>query len=247
MTSAAAIIILTLGAISAKSAPTDYQRLEIEGFTVLVNQQLGRSDPNLARQTIEELSHQLYQIRRVVPAVAFGLLQAAPIWVELDNGPAAMWQHVSRDWLAENGHNPDKAGSVEIRNARLFLEWTKDQPWMVLHELAHFYHNNILGQNNSRIKKAYEDAAKSGKYEKVLHINGKTVRAYALTNEQEYFAETAEAFFGTNDMYPFVRAELKTHDPNMYELHKQLWNKPPERPFGKIIPAYPNSIVRQKR
>jgi hypothetical protein len=39
----------------------------------------------------------------------------------------------------------------------------------------------------------------------------------------EYFAEATEAFFGTNDFYPFVRAELKRHDPAAYELMNELW------------------------
>jgi hypothetical protein len=42
---------------------------------------------------------------------------------------------------------------------------------------------------------------------------------------REYFAETSEAYFGTNDCYPFVRAELKPHDPRMYELLGKLWGK----------------------
>ena len=35
-------------------------------------------------------------------------------------------------------------------------------------------------------------------------------------------AECSEAFFGTNDFYPFVRSELKQHDEKMYELLKKL-------------------------
>jgi hypothetical protein len=40
----------------------------------------------------------------------------------------------------------------------------------------------------------------------------------------EYFAESSEAFFGKNDFYPFVRSELKQHDPEMFELLKTLWH-----------------------
>jgi hypothetical protein len=44
-----------------------------------------------------------------------------------------------------------------------------------------------------------------------------------MTNPMEYFAETSESFFGTNDFYPFVRVELQRHDPKMYELPRKLW------------------------
>ena len=44
-----------------------------------------------------------------------------------------------------------------------------------------------------------------------------------MTSPQEYFAESTEAFFGTNDFYPFVRPELKEFDPQMYEVVKKAW------------------------
>ena len=53
--------------------------------------------------------------------------------------------------------------------------------------------------------------------------NGRRERHYALNNPKEYFAETTEAFFGVNDFYPFVRAELKEFDPAMFELLGEVW------------------------
>ncbi len=49
-------------------------------------------------------------------------------------------------------------------------------------------------------------------------------RAYALSNPQEYFAETTEAFFGRNDFQPFDRAELQLLDPEMCTLLERLWS-----------------------
>jgi hypothetical protein len=59
----------------------------------------------------------------------------------------------------------------------------------------------------------------------VLHINGRHIAHYALTNEKEYFAECSEAYFGTNDFYPFVRAELVEVDPGMAKLLEKVWGK----------------------
>jgi hypothetical protein len=39
----------------------------------------------------------------------------------------------------------------------------------------------------------------------------------------EYFAEATEAFFGTNDFYPFVHSELRRHDEAMFRLLERLW------------------------
>ncbi len=136
-----------------------------------------------------------------------------------------MAYHPDADWLREHGMNPEKARCVEIANAENFLKWTKEQPWMVLHELAHAYHHQFLedGYKNPEIRAVYESGIKEKRYDSVLYFNGKLVRAYASNNPMEYFAESSEAFFGSNDFFPFVRAELKRHDPDMEALVKKLW------------------------
>jgi hypothetical protein len=135
-----------------------------------------------------------------------------------------MCYHSSADWLREHQMNPEKAQAVEIANCRNFLEWTRhDQPWMVLHELAHAYHDRELGFENAEIKACWDRAVDAHIYESVQHIDGRKVRHYALTDAKEYFAEMTEAYFGTNDFYPFVRAELKEVDPRMHDLLEKLW------------------------
>ena len=76
----------------------------------------------------------------------------------------------------------------------------------------------ILGHNE---QKAY--ASKDCLYETVLLFNGKKVRHYGLRDHKEYFAEGTEAYFYHNDFYPFVRAELKEHDPALHELLVEIW------------------------
>jgi hypothetical protein len=131
--------------------------------------------------------------------------------------------HPSKEWLAANGYNPDKAKAVEIGNARRFIEWAPTQPAMVLHELAHAYHDQVLGFAEGRIKMAFGRAQASGDYESVDYVRGKPQRAYALVNQREYFAECTEAFFGTNDFYPFTREQLRAHDPGMFALLEEVW------------------------
>jgi len=46
---------------------------------------------------------------------------------------------------------------------------------------------------------------------------------YAANNDKEYFAEGTEAYFYRNDFYPFVRAELKEHDPVLHDLLEEIW------------------------
>jgi hypothetical protein len=206
-----------------------YDPQPIEGWRVLVNRSFARDEPVLCDQTLGLLRHQLYQITRRVPEPALGKLRRIAIWVELkERHHPCMAYHPDAGWLREHDMNPDKARCVEIANARNFLTWTIDQPWMVLHELAHAYHDQFLpnGFDNADVLAAYRGALDARRYESVLRISGKQERAYAVTNPMEYFAEASEAFFGTNDFFPYVRSELREHDPPLYELLERIWREP---------------------
>jgi hypothetical protein len=214
-----------------KYEPTErYESRQVEGWTVLVNKRFLADRPDLADRALALLRAQLYQVARSLPPKAVESLRSIQIWLEEDEPHhPCMAYHPDARWLRDHGMNPDKARCVEIANARNFLSWTLDQPWMVLHELAHGYHDQALvkGFGNDEVKLAFDRAIKEGKYQSVLRMSGKSERAYAATNPMEYFAEATEAFFGSNDYYPFVRPELKEHDPEMFALLGKLWGTDP--------------------
>ena len=79
--------------------------------------------------------------------------------------------------------------------------------------------------DNPAVIEVFNAAKAKGIYEEVLLFTGKKVRHYGLTNQMEYFAESTEAYFGVNDFYPFVRAELAEHDPDMFSLLQEIWGK----------------------
>lgn len=207
--------------------PTDqYAIREVEGWKLHLNKQFEADEPELCAETLALLKVQLYQITRMVPAAAVEKLQKIAVWVELkEPHHPCMCYHPDAGWLREHDMNPDKARCIEVANARNFLTWTKQQPWMVFHELAHGYHHQVIEQGfeNAELAASLAAAKEEKLYDDVLHINGRRQRHYALTNQQEYFAEQSEAFFGTNDFFPFVRSELEGHDPRMFALLKELW------------------------
>ncbi len=226
-----AAVWVLVGADAEKPAPPEptdaYDLREIEGWPVRVNKRFARDDPKQLDETLKLLSSQLYQITRVVPAAALNDLKTVTIWVERDEGHhPCMVYHPDADWLREHNMNPAKASCVEIANAERFLEWTKDQPWMVLHEMAHAYHHQFLPDgfgNQDVIDRFHQATVVEKRYDEVQHINGAIDCAYAACDVQEFFAECSEALFGTNDFYPFVRSELQTHDPDTHALLKRLW------------------------
>ena len=205
---------------------TQYSTINVQGWTVLVAP--GYADvPGMQMSVLALLEDHLYRINRVIPSPALEQLKAVEIWLEVDmHLNKCMGYHPSEVWLSANGYNPDKAGAVEVGNAQAFLDWSHGQPWMVLHELAHAYHDQVLGFHNKRVNAAFRSKVEDGDYVEVLDFSGKLRPHYALTNDTEYFAETTEAYFGTNDFYPFVLSELEQVDPAGVELMKQVWYPP---------------------
>lgn len=179
----------------------------------------------LASEAIKLLETKLKEVVHALPAEAVEKLRAVPVWLEhQDNGAAkCAAYHPSAKWLTDHGHNPNKARSVEFANPTLFIQWSEIQPSMVLHEMAHAYHHQVLTHSFEPIASAYKQALNSGLYAEVKHAKGKARRAYALNNQKEFFAELSEAYFGRNDFFPFNRMELREYDPKGYAAIEVAW------------------------
>jgi hypothetical protein len=204
--------------------PAKYDRQRLDGFTVFVNQDLlaKRSE---AGPALKELKKQLAAIVQVVPARPLKKLREVPIRLERDENPKLAACYVWGEWKKDM--NPKlNSGLVVLLNARLFVEWSQgEQPWMVLHELAHAYHHRVLGEHHAGIEAAYNQAMSRKLYDSVAYVKGGKVKGYQTTNAMEYFAELTEAYFGKNDLYPFTRGELKEHDSVGFRLMQQVWEK----------------------
>ena len=216
----------TLEKIAIYQPNSNYRDLKLRGYTIRVNKLLMRGHAELYKQAVDVMDHQLFKIERVLSAQAIRKLQKVVIWLEYEepHHPCAAY-HPGRQWLVDNEMNPDKVKCVEISNAKNFVDWTISQPYMVLHEMAHAYHDQFLpkGFENVGVLKAFQTAIKAGQYQKVLRWNGQEVKHYSTTNQMEYFAEATEAYFGTNDYYPFIRPELELFDPAGARAVEAAW------------------------
>jgi Mlc titration factor MtfA (ptsG expression regulator) len=202
----------------------------IAGWTVHVSTQLIEQDAALLEKAMQLLRAQFDEIVRVVPAKAVAELQKVPLWINPEyphTRPRAEY-HPGAGWLRENKRDPVMAKAVEFTNVRIFEEETRRMPNFALHELAHAFHDRVLGFNNAEIAAVFEKAKAAGKYDKVERHDSqgrkRLDRAYAMTNAKEYFAECSEAFFSRNDFFPFTKEELKQHDPDVFALLERLWN-----------------------
>ncbi len=209
--------------------PTAHTERRLEGWTVRVDDRL-LQPPNdeLGRRALRFLENKLADIKAVVPPDRLRKLQAVPIVLDVTHGNLrSMQYHPSADWLKAHGYATELAKCVHIpRAADLPTKRNiNEQPWVILHELAHAYHDQVLGFDEPRIIAAYEHFKKSGHGEETLLFNGKRTRHYALTDHKEFFAEMTEAYFGVNDFFPFVRAELKEAEPETYALLRDIWGR----------------------
>ena len=211
--------------------PTSHTLREIEGWQVHVDDRLlYQEQAELGERGLKVLGNRLYELKLIVPDDKLRRLQQVVIWLDFTHGSLKSAQyHPSADWLQANGYSMDLARSVHIPDAAIFFAPRNlhEQPFALMHELAHAYHDQVLGFEHPQIKDAWQKLKESKRYAQVQHISGKQRPHYALTNQMEFFAELSESYFGMNDFFPFNRAELEHDQPEIFSLLHDIWGPLP--------------------
>ncbi|PIR39149.1 MAG: hypothetical protein COV35_01120 [Alphaproteobacteria bacterium CG11_big_fil_rev_8_21_14_0_20_39_49] len=201
---------------------SDNRERNILGWTVRIQEDLLKENLLQAR-ALRELQSQLLKIRNRVPYRAMKQLQTVSIFLYKEKGGVDpnVTAYYSPLYKAVVFHNAEKLQNLSDR-----------QNAVVLHELAHGYHDIVLSYDNPQIKDAYNNAVKNGLYTNVKTQNGGIAsKAYALENHVEYFAELSETYFSRkygsfeNDYYPFNIYDLKKYDNVGYKLAEEMWGK----------------------
>lgn len=213
---------------TANDVLKSHKTRKIEGWTIHISRALMTAQPTKTTTAIKLLTGQLQRVVKSVPPKAVNALRTVPIWINPQYKgvtPRAEY-HPSKGWLSDNNRNPAMAKAIEITNVSIFEAENRRMPDLILHELAHAYHDQVLSFDHAAVKEAFNLAKKSGTYDAVQRFTGRktiTDKAYAMSNHKEYFAETTEALFGQNDFYPFNLKELQAHDPQMVIVLKRCW------------------------
>ncbi len=210
----------------APSSDADYEVIRVKGWAFHIHKDYLGGDQGVLEGALKNAEIQLGHVETLLPEKAVAKLRNVPIWVT--PGRRTAEYHWKRKWLIDHGRNPDMARSIQITDIRILSRTRPTGPWVLLHELMHGYHDREVGnEDNKAIIKAYKSALAKGLYQKVLHSKrgrGTHTKAYAATRMEEYFAETCEAYFGLNDFYPFVRAELREYDPAICEIIERVFH-----------------------
>ncbi len=226
------LLSVTAFAAEKPAIPTAFTNRNIEGWNVRVDDRLLKGDgAEQGERALKLLWARLVAITIVVPEPALTKLRAITIELDLDYADLRPVQyHPGAGWLKEHGYAANLVKCVHIPVAEDFLSPFENHrmPWVVLHELAHGYHDQVLGFDEARVKAAWEKFRDSGKYNAVLTSPGSIREHYGVTDPKEFFAEMTESYFGSNDFYPFVTGELKKAEPEIFKLMADIWGPLPQ-------------------
>ena len=105
-------------------------------------------------------------------------------------------------------------------------------PMVVLHELAHAYHDRVLGFDQPDVIACYRRAKASKSYDAVRRYNGpgrpETGRAGLRHDQREGILRRVQrGLLRPQRLLPVHgRDDLERHDPEMFKLLQRLWNPP---------------------
>lgn len=196
-----------------------YERMNINGWTVYVSSALAKS-PKERNAIISKLKTQTAFIARTLSAKQVKVLRKADIWIEPGWHYRSLARyHSGKGRIFQEDLNPQKYRDVEVfgRFARV------RQPSLILHELAHVYHDRKLNWSSARISRLFNRFEKS--HASAKDRCGKPARAYALENDNEFFATFTESYFGKTCSYPYDRATIQKHHPEMFALLGKVWGR----------------------
>jgi hypothetical protein len=221
-----------LGKAAVRMAGRDRQVRQVRGWTLRIDERLIAKDAASVEKAVVILDAQLAKVERLIPAKAVERLRSVPLNFSLpypDRRPTAEY-HGGLGWVKQVGREIALAKAIEFTNIDRFEPEIRRMPVLVLHELAHAYHDQVIpgGYQNKDILGAYQQAKAAGTYDAVRRWTGekyaeKPSKAYAMTNQMEYFAEVTEAYFDRNDMEPFDLMELKAKDPGVIPVLEKAW------------------------
>jgi hypothetical protein len=205
-----------------------YKRHVIEGFNLLVSKEVMAQNEKgeHERKPLEVLELELKIISQIMTPSALRVLRRLVIWVEWNEEDPqlktaiAVYYGGHQAQMLKEGRHPLKANNITVlRMQKLTAEHQPKRDsgrCVLLHEIAHAVHHQLLGFENGRIKTAYNQALERKLLDRTV---------YAATNDHEFFAEMTCAYLDRLHYCPHTRADLQKHDPVTYQLMESIWGK----------------------
>jgi hypothetical protein len=216
--------------VSFRVPPRQYQKVS-SALSIYVERSLAEGDKALSANALRKLERSLHEIFALLPKEPGAKLKGIRFYLmwgerapegghgsgmayfrvgEPQNYPLLdpTWNHVIVVYSAEN---------------LMYLDslWTKKA---LMHELAHAWHIYNWPERYAPINTAFLAARAGGLYLNVRDNKGKFIpKAYAITNQLEYFAEVSAMYFVGGNYFPFDRAGLARYDGAGERMVRRLW------------------------
>lgn len=238
-TSAALLAVAIASAVPSMAEDTaeilriDHQIRQVEGWTVHVDPSLLEGEhKETGTLALRILGERLHQIVLRLPAAPVAKMMEVPVFLDRNHPLGNAHYHPDGGWLARHGYDPAMAKAVHFTGAASLIREASipHSTSVVLHELAHAYHDRELGFDHPGILAAYQVFCDSRKFDEVQTTGGAVRPHYGLTDHKEFFAEMTETFFVGNGYYPFNHVQLHQEHLPTYELIAGIWSseiKPP--------------------
>lgn len=200
--------------------------------TVFYEMEPGDDKARLSAQACGKFIDALGQVTQQLPANARPFFEGVRFFLMLGEksalgGHRSGMRFVRRGEPREaNGYDPRWANGIVVYSTTnlMFLSelWTRKA---ILHEMAHAWHIGHWPEKHPPILSAWQQAMERGLYREVQDVNGKLIpKAYATTNQLEYFAELSAAWFVGIDHFPYDRAGLQRYDPVGAAMVEAMWS-----------------------
>ena len=210
------------GAEALYEPTTHYTVKMLAGWQVYVHEALlpGGEQADTGAAAMTRLTHAMARIKTWMPTGPLAKLLKVKIWLELDStqGPygrtSAYQYHPGLDWLVDMDFNPDKHKCVEFGNAASLARRSKDATATVLlHELAHAFHDQVLSFDHPEVKAAYARAVEGTTYPE---------KDWVKSNHKEFFSGVTTRYFGKKE----EREAVGQRDPILEKLLIAIWGRP---------------------
>lgn len=253
-----AFLVISLGALplSAQSKPKPavaaeergYRTMDMSGFKVHISEKVDSEEKKhstLNVKPLEAIRQELETVANVIKdPKKLQNLRTVPVYVEwneerkMGNGRGGNALAVYRGGHQSRIFDEVREGAVTVLNTEALTG--EHQPGdesgrcVLLHELAHAYHDKFAPQDiKDEIRASYLAAMEAGKaYDPSL---------YVATNEYEYFAELTCSYLQGLDYPPRNPAELKEHDLRGFKLMAKAWGPLRNQPTPTGGPDLPSA------
>jgi hypothetical protein len=201
---------------------SNYDTRKVQGWQMIIHKKLlpGGEHAETGAAALKNLDEAMVRLKTWMPAEPLARLLKVKIWLEVDstNGPhgrtSAYQYHPGLDWLVDMDFHPRKHKCVEFGNAASLAKRPPDRTVTVLlHELAHAYHDQVLSFDHPGIKAAYKRAVEGTAY---------PPNDWVKSDHKEFFAGVTTRKFGNK----MERSALVRRDKVLAGLLDEIWGKP---------------------